>query len=183
MKIQHTPSSFYSIPDRFITPLRSANNKKLRILIQFNEQSRYKRPQIEKDWLKATGVSFNPIWDARNNSIMAAYRYVEEVDYWEITPYYHDKTRKYYNADFNDHLAVTRLGLGETATIDIDWSGAVPTFSIEVYDFNKGVQVVPKRTFECKEVEPTRQNRLISSYAGGDEKIPTPFSYTREIIL
>lgn len=181
MKISHNPNSFYSIPDRFITPLRSAKTR-MRIMICFDERSRYKRPQVEKDWLKATGVSFGPIWDARNNSIMAAYRYVEELDYWEITPYYHDKTRKYYNADFNEHLAVTRLGLGETAIIDIDWSG-IPIFSIEVYNFNKGEQVVPKRTFECKEVEPTKQNRLISSYAGGDEKIPTPFSYTREIIL
>lgn len=183
MKIQHTPSSWYAIPDRIITPLRGANNKKLRILLQFNEQSRYKRPQVEKDWLKATGVSFSPIWDARNNSIMAAYRYVEELGYWEITPYYHDKTRKYYNADFNVNLAATKLNLGETAIIDIDWSGPIPTFSIEVYNFSKGEQIIPRRTFECKEVEPTKQNRLISSYAGGDERIPTPFSYTREIEL
>lgn len=114
---------------------------------------------------------------------MVGYRYVEEVDYWEITPYYHDKTGNYYNADFDEHLAVIRLGLGETAIIDIDWNDPVPTFSIEVYNFNKQEQVVPRKTFQCNEVEPTKQNRLISSYAGGDEKIPTPFSYQREIEL
>jgi hypothetical protein len=30
MKTYHTPNSFYSIPDRFITPFRSANNNKMK---------------------------------------------------------------------------------------------------------------------------------------------------------
>lgn len=30
MKISHNPNSFYSIPDRFITPLLSANNNKMK---------------------------------------------------------------------------------------------------------------------------------------------------------
>jgi len=183
MKIPHNPNSFYSIPDRFITPLRCAKNDKLRIIIRFDERSRYKRPQVEKDWLKATGVSFGPIWDARNNSIMKGYRYVEEVDYWEVGPYYHDTTGKAYNPDFVEGLEMIRVGIGETAITDINWENPIPTFTIQVYDFNRGIQVIKPQIFRCVGVEPTKQNRLISSYAGGSSRIKTPYSYIREIDL
>lgn len=183
MKISHTPNSFYSFPDRVVTPLRSANNKRLRILIRFNEQSRYKRPEVEKDILKATGVSFGPIWDARKNSIMDGYRYLEEYDVWEVGPYYHDITGKAYNPDFVEHLQMIRVRLGETVITDINWENPVPTFTIQAYDFNRNKQVVQPITFRCTGVEPTKQNRLISSYAGGSSRIQTPFSYTREIEL
>ena len=180
MKISHNPNSFYSIPDRFITPLRSANNKRLRIIVRFDERSRYKRPEPEKDILKATGVSFGPIWDARNNSIMDGYRYIEEADYWEVGAYYHDTTGRAYNPDFTEGLEMIRVGIGETAITDINWENPIPTFTIQVYDFNKGKQIINPVTFQCVGVEPTKQNRLISSYAGGSSKIKTPFSYTRE---
>ncbi len=181
MNISHTPSSFYSFPDRVITPLRRAGNKKLRILMRFNEQSRYKRPEAEKDILKATGVSFGPIRDARQNSVMVGYRYIEELDYWEAGPYYHDTTGKAYNPDFVEYLQMIRVRLGETVITDINWENPKPVFTIQAYDFNRGKQVVQPITFRCTGVEATTQNRLISSYAGGSSRIQTPFSYTREI--
>lgn len=164
-----------------VTPLRSVKDDEMTIMIRFNEESRYKSPDGQNDWLKATGVSFGPIWDARQNSIMLAYRYLEEFDYWQVCPYFHDLLGKAHQPDFDTNLGAVVLKMGETGIAKINWMGEVPTFTLSVFNFSNGTEMVEPQKYYCYGVSPTKSNRLIASYAGGSPRIKGKFSYGREI--
>ena len=180
MKITHN-NSFWSFPERFITPFKSAPNGKVKVMVRFNEESKYTPSSAENDWLKATGVSFSPKWDARQNSIMLAYRYLPEKGYWQICPYYHDATGKAHQPDFDESLDIVIVNIGETGIAEIDCTGEVPAITLSVFNYSLGKLVVEPVTYYCYGVTPTNQNRLIASYAGGSPKIKGKFSYAREI--
>jgi len=180
MKITHN-NSYYCFPEMFLTPLKSTHKGKIKVMVRFNEESRYKPSSTENDWLKATGVSFSPKWDARQNSIMLAYRYLPDFDYWQICPYYHDTTGKAHQPDFDTSLGAMTVNIGETGIAEIDWTGEVPKITISVFNYSLGSLVVDPITYYCYGVTPTNQNRLIASYAGGSPKIKGKFSYAREI--
>lgn len=77
-------------------------NKKDRLLIEwqgyFTEKSKYETdPENQADWYKLCGPSFNPRLNAKRNSAMVGWRFLDGG--FQLTPYYHNTNGKAFYAE------------------------------------------------------------------------------------
>lgn len=168
VKIKHYKGKHWTLPLR-AKVVFGADHKSFQwdAMLPLEAKYDFKDPNDpdEDDWSKFCGISFAPIVASQKNSIMVGWRYKDELDQFQLSPYWHD-------ADGKAHYAENSAA--EIFIVEPDKEFYIFIGANQLMVLSQGTR---SYKFAIPNIKRSNCAREINSWFGGTDPSPKDFHY------